>query len=175
MSPERNKREILAKSPLLNTFLNKRLSYNLRWAEALKAASEPLKNEVRERIGDLWEDLLIATLGGIARTYEVFSEDSSPKGTEGMIGTLFLIGYEVGSLDDVSIFSGDIVRQMYEVGFLKEAIHQDEVYKDRLARFLFGSVYAGVLIRAEFNRVSEESSRDIPPVFKDFIEGLDLS
>lgn len=174
MMPERDKREILENSPLLFTFLNDRMSSAL-WVRALQAAASPLKDKIKEKIGENWEHVLVATLGSLSITFEVFSEMPSKQAKAGMVGTLFLIGYESGNLDDISLFSGEIVKQMYDLEFLKEEIHHNEDYKDKLARFLFGSVYAGVLLRNELDPATRKSlSQDIPQVFKDFMEGLDI-
>lgn len=173
--PEGDKREILRNSSLLFTFLNDRISRSAIWAETLQAASSPLKDEIKEKIGENWEHILVATLGSLSKTFEVFGEELSQQAVAGMAGTLFLIGYESGNLDDISLFSGEIVRQMYNLELLKEEIHHNEDYKDRLARFLFGSVYAGVLLRNELDPATRKSSsQDIPQVFRDFIEGLDI-
>jgi len=175
MSLERDKREILANSPFFNTFLNERLSHSPFWSDALRTASRPLKEKIKEKVGEKWEAVLVATLGGLAKTFEVFRDDLSPKAVAGMLGTLFLIGYEVGDIDNVGVFSSEIVKQMDSLEFLRPEFHHDDSYKEKLARFLFGSVYAGVLLRDALDPNPEKTSKqEVPEVFRDFIEGLDI-
>ncbi|MBI2601381.1 hypothetical protein HYW42_05530 [Candidatus Daviesbacteria bacterium] len=168
--------EILQKAPLLQVVSNNRLMSTPYAGPAIKEASLYLHEDMQAKFGEKWEAAVIGGPLQVVQDLELLSADD-PRVIQGVVETLFLIGYEVANLDKLSLFASDII------DLTKDAINKSAAEKygaTLVAKVLMSILHAGVNLRnrvdpksiVDFNPGDDTSKQGMPKAFQDFLGEL---
>ncbi len=169
--PDRNsdpkKEAILSRAPFTRAFLWSGCVEDMpTWQEKMMSASEPVEQELADKLGANWQKAAIAPLAIMTSATSVF-EPTLPAEVQYMVvRSLVEIGFEIGDPRQAELLLPEIVRQFVQIDFFSaEALTRSQAM---VVRTLTALLRAGAYLRTEnFDR-----NFGVPDVFADFINSL---
>lgn len=192
LSPEQRE-EILNRSPLLRTFIDRSKPAHL-WAEeagiAFVQVEGELKRTQKERSAHSWGwAMVIVPHIEKPRLYnESFSDFKSYLDVVWpLLTSLFLIGYEIGNREEAILFMPDVLKKLDDIHFFKSELFDSDEGRNQIFDHVVEIIEKGVeikkeLLKAEIKGIDKkepEGEEKLPKdddlaVFREFVNSLDF-
>lgn len=173
--PERGshqyKEYLLSKNPLTRVMT---APFSGQWTDEMRIASTPLAIELSERFGERW-DAILGPLAIVAMSQNIFNRDLDFPTTLGFVSSVFLVGYEVGNMQDALLFSNDTLYRFMDgldgMQLLERSSIHDKGDAGKVVEFFRAVVAAGAYIKSG----GLDGNTGNLSIFKDFINDLEDS
>lgn len=178
---EIRKQAILSEKPLLRYYLNPSFNFDIdKWDKDATQAIVSMYKEIESINGPEWDKEMMQRMAAQWDDLTDGIHTHTKHNTKLLLGTHFMIGYEIGNQEDILLFAHEFKQRNNAVGLISPEILPSE--RIHFAEeFLLGVKLSGASLRTE---LCEEihmkyhpraSSTDNWGPFRDVIDKLDLS
>lgn len=166
----RPKDEVLNDSPFLHAFINSGACDYMVWVSDITPKLQVLGRELNEYFSGRFDEIGLTPFLVNAQTLDIFDEEYSEEGQKLTTLSLLAIGYEVGNVEEVKLFTEEIIGKLTFLGPFGHDWLKDKVQTDKIASFIVACVTMGV----HWKETEDGLLSKIKTPFDDAVDKLDL-
>lgn len=162
----RSREEILNDSPFFNSFLKNSATDYMIWVAETSPSLTTVTNELNKYLNGGFEEKAVLPLLSEADSKNVFDKDCMDNKKRLATTSLLAIGFEVGNIEEIKLFSFEISDKLIKLGLFGK----DKNLADKISSYIFAALYKGVSWK---EGLIKQFSTSLGP-FEDAIGKLDL-